>query len=74
MDKTALFGIALKAAGLSMGQWIAQNIRPGVSESFVYQVLRGDKSSERVEAAINKLIAEQGPVIEKSFRGFAQAA
>lgn len=74
MDKTTLFSLALKAAGLTMQDWIHRELRPLVSAQFVYKVLSGEKSSARVEKAIDRLIREQGPAIEASFRHFAQAA
>ena len=74
MDKSTLFGLALRAAGLSAGQWIAREIEPVVSESFVYAVLRGEKKSGRVDQAGDRLIRQQRPRIVKALHPYAAAA
>lgn len=67
MNRSTLFSLALKAAGLSMQEWVHQELKPVVSTQFVYAVLAGDRSSARVDAAIDRLIKQQGPRIRREF-------
>ena len=67
MDKQKQFGLALRAAGLSMREF-AGTLSPPVSESYVYAVLSGAKSSDRVSAAVDQLIDQQRPRILSAFR------
>lgn len=68
MSKTTRFGLALRAAGLTASQWIAQALDPPVSASHLYAVLRGERKSARIEAAIERLIRQQRSRIERAFR------
>lgn len=58
MDTTTLFGIALKARGITAGQF-GQSLDPPVSDSMLWQVAAGKKKSPRVKTAIDKLIRQQ---------------
>lgn len=58
MDTPTLLRVALSARRQTAGEFAA-SLTPPVSESMLYAVARGDKTSERVKAAIEDLIGSE---------------
>jgi hypothetical protein len=59
MDTTRLLRAALALRGITAGAF-AQTLAPPVSESMLYAVAAGRKTSDRVARAIAELIAAEG--------------
>jgi hypothetical protein len=74
LDRPTLFSVALRAAGLTMAGFIDAYLDEPAAEGVVYAVLAGRKTSGRISAAIDRLIADQKPRIERGFSQFRAAA
>lgn len=73
MDTSTLLRIALAARGMTAGAF-AQSLDPPVSESMVYAVAAGRKQSQRVHAAIERLIEAERPRVTLAFSNRRTAA
>ena len=73
MDTSTLLRIALAARGTTAGSF-AQSLDPPVSESMVYAVAAGRKTSGRVQAAIDRLIEAEREAITEALSSYRMAA
>lgn len=71
MDRSHLFGVALKSAGLTMAGFIDRYLDEPAAESVVYGVAAGRRTSARISAAIDRLIQDEAPRVIRAFRAAA---
>ena len=67
MDRSHLFGLALRSAGLTMASFIDRYLDEPAAEGVVYAVARGSKTSARISAAIDRLIEDERPRVLRAF-------
>jgi hypothetical protein len=77
VEKIHLFHIALQVkSARTRERWTAKRFADahGVSTTFLYMVLSGEGTSERLEREIDALMRENLPVLRRHLSSFALAA
>lgn len=67
MDRSQLFGLALKSSGLTAAAFVQKYLDEPVSESAVWAVAAGRKTSARITKAIDRLIETERPRVLRAF-------